>query len=112
MPKPVAPDDTPTFPDEGRITEVFVNGQKIYLPFDGVLVKKGDVIEVVGGVELRISQPTFEPDDTPTRQRPSDRLILERLWEAEAEVSRLQQENALLKRSLEMLTKQMAEKGV
>ncbi len=51
MPKPVAPDDTPTFPDEGRITEVFVNGQKIYLPFDGVLVKKGDVIEVVGGVD-------------------------------------------------------------
>jgi dynactin complex subunit len=36
-------------------------------------------------------------------------LMKARLEEAEAEVSRLQQENALLRRSLEMLTKQMAE---
>jgi hypothetical protein len=32
--------------------------------------------------------------------------------EAEAEVSRLQQENALLRRSLDILVKQMADAGV
>jgi chromosome segregation ATPase len=80
------------------------------------------------------------PDDTPTRQltdvekqvekTPSGRLVLEQLWKAEddvsrlqqelheknqagmhavTEISRLQQENALLRRSLEMLTKQLNE---
>jgi hypothetical protein len=69
-----------------------------------------------------------EPDDTPTRLRDAERQEelsqdgLTRLQEigskwqaraekAEADVSRLQQENALLRRSLEMLTKQMAADG-
>jgi hypothetical protein len=62
-----------------------------------------------------------EPDDTPTRL-PSEQVIEidedgnvhypDELTELRAEVSRLQQENALLRRSLDILVKQMADAGV
>jgi hypothetical protein len=63
-----------------------------------------------------MTEPPVAPDDTPTRF-PSEQVIEidedgkvhypDELTELRAEVSRLQQENALFRRSLEMLPKQM-----
>jgi hypothetical protein len=79
--------------------------------------------------------PPVAPDDTPTRLSPQDEAdtllralkhqelldtpvaaaighFIEQLRAGRADVSRLQQEHALLRRSLDILVKQMADAGV
>jgi hypothetical protein len=76
LPKPVAPDDTPTRLAIDNLRDLIDNG---------VVVECPELEGIITSAEIEYA-------------------------ELRAEVSRLQQENALLRRSLEMLTKQLAEK--
>jgi hypothetical protein len=94
QPPPVAPDDTPTrlLTDREHIVELRAEVSRLR-----EALKQW---ESWGIIEIAVRN-----------QSVSDYMDH---WEgralkAEADVSRLQQENALLRRSLEMLTKQMAE---
>jgi hypothetical protein len=124
---PVAPDDTPTRlqrllfeagddevgPACSRVEvpptlvmdpafrEPYVQGYRHAL-WDARMAEKAEV--------SRLREEMAPLYNTEQWLRWCDIRVLERAEAAEAEVSRLQQENALFRRSLEMLTKQLDEK--
>jgi chromosome segregation ATPase len=96
--KPVAPDDTPTL-------EEIILGQRDR--YEGPTKKAIDwLLAEVSRLREAQAKKQAESDYWRGKFNFADGALAT----AEADVSRLQQENALLRRSLEMLTKQLDEK--
>jgi hypothetical protein len=91
----VAPDDTPT--------------RLLTMNLDEALAM-AETIEELRAEVSRLREEMAPLYNTEQWLRWCDIRVLERAEAAEADVSRLQQENALLKRSLSMLTKQLEQK--
>jgi hypothetical protein len=105
-PAPVAPDDTPTRLDE--IEKRWQDQADINTDVQFLLAEVSRLRDVNDALKAEVAAQKTRAN-TNAIERTDAR---ERAEAAEAEVSRLQQENALLRRSLEMLTKQMADSGV
>jgi predicted RNase H-like nuclease (RuvC/YqgF family) len=99
----VAPDDTPTRLDE--IEKRWQDQADINTDVQFLLAEVSRLRDVNDALKAEVAAQKTRAN-TNAIERTDAR---ERAEAAEAEVSRLQQENALLRRSLEMLTKQLEE---
>jgi hypothetical protein len=98
--KPVAPDDTPT-----RL----LDDETIHFSSCGLLDSSSDVCDCrVAELRAEVSRLREERELDIARLETLGKF----LTRAESDVSRLQQEHALLRRSLDILVKQMADAGV